>query len=77
VIDKASEDPLYRDHHTPRMYRFESYISVPVFRTDGPGIDEAELGRLFERFYSRGNANGAGLGLAIVEMIVGKIGCRL
>ncbi|CNK91535.1 signal transduction histidine kinase [Mycobacterium tuberculosis] len=43
----------------------------------GPGIDETELGRLFERFYSRGNANGAGLGLAIVEMIVGKIGSRL
>ncbi|MFJ2281971.1 ATP-binding protein [Pseudomonas sp. NPDC087803] len=35
VIDKASEDPLYREHHTPRMYQFESYISVPVFRTDG------------------------------------------
>ncbi|KAA0975137.1 GAF domain-containing sensor histidine kinase [Pseudomonas sp. ANT_J28] len=35
VIDKASEDPLYRDHHTPRRYQFESYISVPIFRTDG------------------------------------------
>ncbi len=35
VIDKASEDPLYRDHHTPRLYQFESYISVPVFRTNG------------------------------------------
>jgi len=35
VIDKASEDPLYCEHHTPRMYHFESYISVPVFRTDG------------------------------------------
>ena len=35
VIDKASEDPVYHDHHTPRMYQFESYISVPVFRTDG------------------------------------------
>lgn len=35
VIDKASEDPLYRDHHTPRLYKFESYISVPVFRSDG------------------------------------------
>ncbi|WP_277963713.1 GAF domain-containing sensor histidine kinase [Pseudomonas sp. RIT-To-2] len=35
VIDKASEDALYHDHHTPRMYQFESYISVPVFRTDG------------------------------------------
>ncbi|MCF4994409.1 sensor histidine kinase [Pseudomonas syringae] len=35
LIDKASDDPLYRDHHTPRLYQFESYISVPVFRTDG------------------------------------------
>ncbi len=43
----------------------------------GPGIDEAQMGRLFERFYSRDNANGAGLGLAIVEMIVGKIGSTL
>ncbi|MBN3864551.1 GAF domain-containing sensor histidine kinase [Pseudomonas frederiksbergensis] len=35
VIDKASEDPLYRDHHTPRTYPFESYIGVPIVRTDG------------------------------------------
>ncbi len=35
VIDKASEDELYCQHHTPQLYRFESYISVPVFRTDG------------------------------------------
>ncbi|HJR27985.1 MAG TPA: GAF domain-containing sensor histidine kinase [Pseudomonas sp.] len=35
VIDKASEDPLYRDHHTPRTYPFESYIAVPIVRTDG------------------------------------------
>lgn len=35
VIDKASEDHRYCQHHTPRLYKFESYISVPVFRTDG------------------------------------------
>lgn len=35
VIDKAIDDPLYRDHHTPRLYQFESYIAVPIFRTDG------------------------------------------
>jgi len=46
-------------------------------KDQGPGIQEAHIERLFERFYSRGNANGAGLGLAIVQMIVGKIGCRL
>lgn len=43
----------------------------------GPGIDEGEIERLFERFYSRGNANGAGLGLAIVQMVTSKIGCTL
>ncbi|WLG93817.1 ATP-binding protein [Pseudomonas sp. FP198] len=43
----------------------------------GPGIDEGEIPRLFERFYSRGNANGAGLGLAIVQMVTSKIGCTL
>lgn len=35
VIDQASTDPLYQNHHTPKMYRFESYITIPVFRTDG------------------------------------------
>ena len=35
LIDKASEDPLYHDHPTPRIYRFESYFTIPVFRTDG------------------------------------------
>ncbi|PUA43547.1 two-component sensor histidine kinase [Pseudomonas protegens] len=43
----------------------------------GPGIDEKDRGRLLERFYSQGNAHGAGLGLAIVQMIVSKIGGRL
>lgn len=35
VIDKASEDDCYRDHAVPRRYGFESYIAVPVFRSDG------------------------------------------
>lgn len=35
VIDHASLDPLYRDHHTPRIYHIESYISVPIVRPDG------------------------------------------
>jgi len=35
IIDQVSTDPVYRDHHTPRIYRFESYISVPVFRANG------------------------------------------
>jgi len=35
VFDHASEDPTYRDHHTPRIYGIESYISVPIIRPDG------------------------------------------
>jgi len=35
VIDCVAEDPLYRDHHTPRQYGFQSYISVPVILPDG------------------------------------------
>ncbi|MCP9337115.1 GAF domain-containing sensor histidine kinase [Stutzerimonas xanthomarina] len=35
IINKASEDLRYCSHHTPKLYGFESYISAPVFRTDG------------------------------------------
>ena len=35
VIDNVAEDPVYRDHHTPMMYGFQSYISMPIFRRDG------------------------------------------
>lgn len=40
----------------------------------GPGIDETRLERLFERFYSQDNPQGAGLGLAIVQMIATRLG---
>ena len=35
VIDHVAEDPLFRDHHTPKLYGFQSYISVPIFRKSG------------------------------------------
>lgn len=35
IISKASEDERYCDHHTPKLYGFESYISAPVFLADG------------------------------------------
>jgi hypothetical protein len=35
IIDHVSEDPHFRTHHTPRMYGFQSYISVPITRTNG------------------------------------------
>jgi signal transduction histidine kinase len=35
VIDHASQDPRYCSHHTPRIYKIESYVSVPIVLADG------------------------------------------
>ena len=34
-IDHASEDPVYCTHHTPRIYKIESYASVPIKLSTG------------------------------------------
>jgi signal transduction histidine kinase len=34
-IDHASHDPLYCNHHTPRTYKIESYVSVPIVLASG------------------------------------------
>ena len=34
-IDQASLDPVFRTHHTPRIYQIESYASVPIKLCDG------------------------------------------
>jgi light-regulated signal transduction histidine kinase (bacteriophytochrome) len=35
IIDNVSTDPDYHDHHTPAMYKLQSYISVPIILQDG------------------------------------------
>lgn len=35
VIDHVAEDTVYCEHATPRMYGFQSYISMPIFLSDG------------------------------------------
>jgi signal transduction histidine kinase len=30
LIEQVSASPVYRDHHTPRIYGLESYVSVPI-----------------------------------------------
>jgi signal transduction histidine kinase len=35
VIDDVSADEVFRGHHTPAMYGFQSYISMPIIRRDG------------------------------------------
>jgi signal transduction histidine kinase len=53
IIDCVEQDEKYRNHHTPRIYGFQSYISIPLYRADGAyfgtlcGLDPlpAELSR--------------------------------
>jgi len=35
VFDNAAEDPRFKDHHTPRIYGLQSYISTPIVRANG------------------------------------------
>ncbi len=35
IIDQVSADEKFKNHHTPAMYGFESYISFPIFLKDG------------------------------------------
>ncbi len=35
VIDHVAEDEKYSSHHTPLLYGFQSYISVPIYLKDG------------------------------------------
>lgn len=35
VIDHVDCDEVYRTHHTPKIFGLQSYISVPIFLSDG------------------------------------------
>jgi len=35
VIDNVANDACFANHHTPAMYGFQSYISIPIIRKDG------------------------------------------
>ncbi|WP_379964141.1 ATP-binding protein [Epilithonimonas sp. UC225_85] len=35
AIDNVSEDPIYSDHHTPKIYGLQSYISIPIILKNG------------------------------------------
>ncbi len=34
-IDHVNEDPVFKEHPVPKMYGFQSYVSVPIFKQDG------------------------------------------
>ena len=35
IIDHVGDDPSWRTHHTPMLYGFESYVSIPITLNDG------------------------------------------
>jgi len=35
IFKNASEHPVYSIHHTPKTYGLESYVSIPITRTNG------------------------------------------
>lgn len=35
IIEHVEKDPFFCDHHTPRMYGFQSYISFPIVLKNG------------------------------------------
>src|SRR5262249_25820151 len=35
IIDHVAESQRYANHHTPALYGFQSYISMPIFLADG------------------------------------------
>ena len=35
IINHVSEDPAFCNHLTPKMYGFQSYISIPIYRKEG------------------------------------------
>jgi two-component system sensor histidine kinase QseC len=61
---------------TVRLAKTEKGYELSV-EDEGPGVREEDRERVFERFYSRGNDQGAGLGLTIVQAIADRLGGRV
>jgi two-component system sensor histidine kinase QseC len=61
---------------TVRLSQADGFCHLTV-DDQGAGIDESCKERLFERFYSRGTAHGAGLGLTIVNTIAMRLNGRI
>lgn len=59
------------------ILRHEDSCTVLQVLDQGPGVQPGALARLSDRFYSAGNPSGAGLGLAIVALVVDQLGGAL
>ena len=76
LVSNAVEHSPPKGRITVLLRRLDNHFEL-IVEDDGPGIEEAELSRVFERFYSRNSPNGAGLGLSIVATIIGRLGGRV
>ena len=43
IIDHVEQDESFRDHHTPRMYGLQSYISMPIILPNGTFFDACAI----------------------------------
>jgi signal transduction histidine kinase len=77
----AENAAKYGGGGTMRVYQNEAGEAVVEVRDDGPGVAPELLARLTEPFFradaARGDAGGAGLGLAIAQAIADSHGGRL
>lgn len=70
-IDDVAGHPDWRMHHTPTLYGFQSYISVPIMRADGGffgtlcAIDPEPRGQSLAEYYARMEAYAAQVAAAL------------
>lgn len=81
LVDNALANTVAGDRILISTYPFGSSMVEVIIQDTGSGIPEAEMARIFERFYqveksrrSTGARQGTGLGLAIVKELVDRHG---
>jgi two-component system sensor histidine kinase ChvG len=77
LLDNAVRHGVHPDG-TPASVALEAFVGAEVtgFRVldDGPGISEANLARVFDRFFTTDRVAGTGLGLALVRTVIERHG---
>jgi two-component system sensor histidine kinase QseC len=72
ITNAVNFSPANAQINVTLVFKHDGYeLSVA---DQGPGISESDRERLFERFYSKGNDQGVGLGLAIVQTVAMRLG---
>lgn len=79
LVDNAIRYTPEGGRITVRVARGDDAAARLEVEDDGPGIPEAERGKVFDRFYrvAGTSAEGCGLGLAIVRQIAERHGARI